>query len=174
MTADETVFTGRLIKLVLRDVVLQDGSRKRREIIVHPGAAAVLAVRNGGMGAEVLLVEQFRKAVERTTLEIPAGTLEENETPEECARRELLEETGYDAMRFEKLISFFPSPGYSNEVIHIFKATELRSVGDAELKPIFMPVEKVLAKIRSGEIKDGKTIIGILFLTQCIDALAGK
>lgn len=161
----ETIYEGRLLKIRLEDVALPDGRRKKREIVVHPGASAVLALRRKQSGEEVLFVEQFRKAVQRSTLEIPAGTLEAGETPESCARRELLEETGYSAERFEKLLSFFPSPGYSTEVIHIFKAEGLRKVEErSELKVRFLTLEDAISRIKRGEIMDGKTIIALMLL----------
>jgi len=161
----ETIYEGRLLKVRLEDVALPDGRRKKREIVVHPGASAVLALRRKQSGEEILFVEQFRKAVQRSTLEIPAGTLEAGETPESCAKRELLEETGYSAERFEKLLSFFPSPGYSTEVIHIFKAEGLRKVEErSELKVRFLTLEDAISRIKRGEIMDGKTIIALMLL----------
>ncbi|MCU4139485.1 MAG: 8-oxo-dGTP pyrophosphatase MutT and related house-cleaning NTP pyrophosphohydrolases [Methanophagales archaeon] len=169
----ETIYEGRLLKIRLEDVALPDGRRKKREIVVHPGASAVLALRRKQSGEEILFVEQFRKAVQRSTLEIPAGTLEAGETPESCARRELLEETGYSAERFEKLLSFFPSPGYSTEVIHIFKAEGLRKVEErSELKVRFLTLEDAISRIKRGEIMDGKTIIALMLLQ--IETASGK
>jgi len=169
----ETIYEGRLLKIRLEDVALPDGRRKKREIVVHPGASAVLALRRKQSGEEILFVEQFRKAVQRSTLEIPAGTLEAGETPESCAKRELLEETGYSAERFEKLLSFFPSPGYSTEVIHIFKVEGLRKVEErSELKVRFLTLEDAISRIKRGEIMDGKTIISLMLLQ--IETKSGK
>lgn len=154
------LYKGRVVQVRLDTVSLPNGRTKMREIVVHPGAVAIVPLVN----EKVLLVEQYRKAIERITLEIPAGTLEEGESPEECAKRELIEETGFNASQWDKLTSYFPSPGYSSEIIHIFKARGLEKVSDAEAElPIhYMDLEDVQTKIRTGEIKDSKTIIGVL------------
>ncbi|MDI6811380.1 MAG: NUDIX hydrolase [archaeon] len=154
------LYKGRVVQLRLDTVSLPNGRTKMREIVVHPGAVAIVPLVN----EKVLLVEQYRKAIERKTLEIPAGTLEEGESPEECAKRELIEETGFNASQWDKLTSYYPSPGYSSEIIHIFKARGLEKISDAEAElPIhYMDLEDVQTKIRTGEIKDSKTIIGVL------------
>jgi len=160
------IYKGKVVQLRVDTVSLPDGRRKIREIVVHPGAAAIVPLMNEGEGEdkEVLLVEQYRKAVESKTLEIPAGTLEEGESPEECAKRELIEETGFQASKLDKLIDFYPSPGFSSEIIHIFKASGLKKVSDvdAELSIRLVPLGELLTKIRNGKIKDGKTVIGVL------------
>jgi ADP-ribose pyrophosphatase len=154
------IYKGRVVNLRVDTVSLPDGRTKIREIVVHPGAAAIVPLMN----EEVLLVAQYRKAVERKTLEIPAGTLEEGESPEECAKREMIEETGFQASKLDKLIEYYPSPGFSSEIIHIFKASGLKKVSDAEaeLSITFVPLDELRAKIRTGEIKDGKTVMGVL------------
>lgn len=156
----EQIYAGRVVNLRVDTVSLPGGVRKRREIVAHPGAAAIVPIINEA----VLLVEQYRKAVERKTLEIPAGTLEVGESAEECAMRELIEETGFQAAKLDKLIEFYPSPGFSSEIIHIFKAIGLKRVSgaDAELPIHFVRLRELLMRIRSGEIKDGKTVIGVL------------
>ncbi|MGB2842777.1 MAG: NUDIX hydrolase [Halobacteriota archaeon] len=158
------IYEGRIVNLRVDTVSLPDGRTKLREIVVHPGAAAIVPLMN----EEVLLVEQYRKAVDSPTLEIPAGTIEEGESPEECAKRELIEETGFQATKLDKLIEFYPSPGFSSEIIHIFKASGLKKVSDAEAElPIkFVRLSELLMKIRKGEIKDGKTVIGVLMVTR--------
>ena len=165
----EQIYNGKVVQLRVDTVSLPDGRTKKREIVVHPGAAAIVALVNEGEGEgkEVLLVEQYRKAVESRTLEIPAGTLEEGESPEECARRELIEETGFQASKMDTLTEFYPSPGFSSEIIHIFKASGLREVsdGEAELPIKFVRLSELLMKIRNGEIKDGKTVIGVLMVS---------
>ncbi|MFZ2070553.1 MAG: NUDIX hydrolase [Halobacteriota archaeon] len=163
------IYHGRVIQLRVDTVSVPGGKTKQREIVVHPGAAAIVALKE----EEVLLVEQYRKAVESTTLEIPAGTLEAGESPEECASRELIEETGFQVSNIEKLVAFFPSPGFSSEVIHIFKASGLTKVPDyePELAILFLPLAELLARIRTGELKDGKTVIGVLMASAfCTDS----
>jgi ADP-ribose pyrophosphatase len=162
------IYNGKVVQLRVDTVSLPDGKTKIREIVVHPGAAAIVALMNDGEGEEkeVLLVEQYRKAVESKTLEIPAGTLEEGESPEDCASRELIEETGFQASKLDKLMEFYPSPGFSSEIIHIFVASGLKKVSNAEAElPIrFVPLSELLTKIRKGEVKDGKTVIGVLMV----------
>jgi ADP-ribose pyrophosphatase len=155
------LYKGKVVQLQLATVSLPNGRQKMREILVHPGAAAIVPVVNG----KVLLVEQYRTAVGRKTLEIPAGTLEKNESPEDCAKRELIEETGFSASQWDKVTAYYPSPGYSSELIHIFKASQLEKVSDieAELPLHHMELKDLQAKIRTGEIRDSKTIIGVLF-----------
>jgi ADP-ribose pyrophosphatase len=164
----EQIYNGKVVQLRVDTVSLPDGRTKIREIVVHPGAAAIVALMNDGEGEEkeVLLVEQYRKAVESKTLEIPAGTLEEGESPEDCASRELIEETGFQAAKLNKLVEFYPSPGFSSEIIHIFVASGLKKVSNAEAElPIrFVRLSELLTKIRKGEVKDGKTVIGVLMV----------
>ncbi len=154
------IYNGRVVQLRVDTISAPGGRTKQREVVVHPGAAAIVAFIN----EQVLLVEQYRKAVESKTLEIPAGTLEVGESPEECASRELIEETGFQAAQLDKLVAVFPSPGFSSETINIFKASGLTKVADveAELAIRFMDLNDLLDKIRNGEIKDGKTIIGVM------------
>ncbi|MGB2728255.1 MAG: NUDIX hydrolase [Halobacteriota archaeon] len=158
------IYEGRIVNLRVDTVSLPDGRTKLREIVVHPGAAAIVPLMN----EEVLLVEQYRKAVDSPTLEIPAGTIEEGESPEECAKRELIEETGFQASKLDKLIEYYPSPGFSSEMIHVFKASGLKKVSDAEaeLSITFVRLEELLAMIKRGEIKDSKTVIGVLMVTR--------
>lgn len=158
------IYKGRIVHLKVDSVSLPDGKTKKREIVVHPGAAAIVPLMDDG--ETVLLVEQYRKAVERKTLEIPAGILEEGESPEECANRELIEETGFQALKLDKLIEFYPSPGFSSEIIHIFKAIGLKKVSDAELPVKVMALNDLRAKIKKGEIRDGKTVIGVLMIAR--------
>ncbi|MBA7530391.1 Methanol dehydrogenase activator [subsurface metagenome] len=158
------IYEGKVVQLRVDTVSLPDGRTKLREIVVHPGAAAIVPLMN----EEVLLVEQYRKAIASPTLEIPAGTLEEGESPEECAKRELIEETGFQASKLDKLIEYYPSPGFSSEMIHVFKASGLKKVSDAEaeLSITFVRLEELLAMIKRGEVKDGKTVIGVLMVTR--------
>jgi ADP-ribose pyrophosphatase len=114
-----------------------------------------------------MLVKQYRYSVKDFVLEIPAGTIEKGETPEESIKRELQEEISYKPGKLEKLGWVYLTPGYSNEKIHLFKATELekakkKAEEDENIEVVKMKIEEALSKIRSGEIKDGKTVIAIL------------
>ncbi len=154
------LYKGKVVQLQLATVSLPNGRHKMREILVHPGAAAIVPWVN----EKVLLVEQYRTAVGRKTLEIPAGTLEKNESPEDCAKRELIEETGFSASQWDKVTAYYPSPGYSSEIIHVFKASQLETVSniEAELPIHYLELKDLQAKIRTGDIRDSKTIIGVL------------
>src|SRR5690606_966319 len=140
------------------------GSRVRQfKMVDHPGAAATLVVKDG----QVLLVEQYRPAAGRKMLEIPAGTIDRSEPPLECARRELQEETGYSAEDWESLGHIYPTPGYTNEVLHLFDASGLsqgaQHLGLGEdINLPWNPLEKVEEMIHPGEINDCKSSMAVL------------
>ncbi len=157
------LYNGKVFDVVLEKVTLPNGAIKDREIVRHHGAAAMVPLLDDG---RVVLIRQYRHAVGKFLWEIPAGTLEPGEEAIECARRELVEETGYEASSLEKLTEILPAPGYTDEHIHIFLATGLRSVGqelDDEISDL-QPTEfdKALEMITQGEIQDAKTIVGLL------------
>ncbi|MDJ0269965.1 MAG: NUDIX hydrolase [Aigarchaeota archaeon] len=163
--SSEVVFRGRVFSVV-RDRVRHGSREYVREVVVHPGAVAIIAMTGAG---ELLLVRQFRYPAGRYLVEIPAGTLEEGESPENCAMRELEEETGYKAGKIEKITEFFLAPGYSTERIHLFIAYELeRSTAspdvDEHITLLKARVEEALAMIEKGEIIDAKTIAALLYL----------
>ena len=118
----ERLYEGKVINLKVDDVSLPNGKQSKRELIEHPGAVAIIAVTDE---QKIIMVEQYRKALERSLVEIPAGKLEPGEAPETTAMRELEEETGYSAQKLEKLISFSTSPGFADEVVHLFLAVGL-------------------------------------------------
>jgi ADP-ribose pyrophosphatase len=165
--ASRTVYRGRVISLRVDDVRLPSGRVAQREVVEHPGAAAVVAVTDQD---EVVLVRQYRKAVGRELLEIPAGTLEAGETPLACARRELSEETGLAAGSLAPLVTFVPSPGVLTEEITVFLAQGLRPAAGAAraeeegLRVVRVPRERISGLIAAGEIRDAKTLIGLLLL----------
>ncbi len=136
----------------------------KREIIEHPGAAAILAFDEKG---KVILVNQHRFP-HGYVLEIPAGTLEKGEEPIECAYREIIEETGYSAKKMTKLISYFPSIGYNKEEIHIFVASgtkkkfELDLDNDEFITVVKMDIKKLISMIKNGKIIDSKTICAVM------------
>ncbi|HVJ48417.1 NUDIX hydrolase [Desulfitobacterium sp.] len=158
----ETIFQGRLLRLN-RDVVrLPNGAEATREVVIHPGAVAIVAME----GEELLLVKQYRYPIAQETLEIPAGKLESGETPEACAQRELREETGYQG-RLTYLGRFYTTPGFSNELIHLFSARDLVWAPLTADEDEFLGVERIpwveaIRKARNGEFQDAKTALGIL------------
>lgn len=157
-------FKGRVFTVEEHQVRLHDGQRAKREIVRHSGGACIVPIDFNG---NVYMVNQFRKPYDRMLLEIPAGKLEPNEDPLECARRELTEETGLTAQNIEWLSTVYPSPGYCDEILTIFIATGL-SQGDANPdQGEFITVQKVslseaLDMIDKGLIPDGKTQIGLM------------
>ncbi|HEX2621446.1 MAG TPA: NUDIX hydrolase [Phototrophicaceae bacterium] len=158
------IYSGRIVNLELHEVVLPDGKLGKREQIYHPGAAAVVALDEQ---QNILLVRQFRLAAKQITIEIPAGTLYPEEPPEECAAREMQEETGYKPGLLEPLGGFFVAPGYTTEYIHLFLATQLipsSLTGDQDefIEVLRMSFDDALRMIDAGEIIDGKTMTGIL------------
>ncbi len=169
----EQVFDGKMVKVFVDDVRLPDGREARWERVIHPGAVGMVPLLSDGT---IVLVRQYRHAVGKVLLEIPAGKLEEGEPPEACARRELAEEVGYRAGEMVKLAEFYNSPGYSDEYFHLFLARELEE-GQAEAEPdeFFqvetMHLEEAFDLISSGEVRDAKTVIGIT-LTKLL--LAGE
>lgn len=169
----EQVFDGKIVKVFVDDVRLPDGREARWERVIHPGAVGMVPLLSDGT---IVLVRQYRHAVGKVLLEIPAGKLEEGEPPEACARRELAEEVGYRAGEMVKLAEFYNSPGYSDEYFHLFLARELEE-GQAEAEPdeFFqvetMHLEEAFDLISSGEVRDAKTVIGIT-LTKLL--LAGE
>ena len=155
------VYAGRVLTLNVDEVGLPDGSHSRREVIHHSGGAAVLFVDEG----KVLLVKQFRYAYGREIFEIPAGKLNAGEAPQLAAARELEEETGYKA-EIVRLAEIYPTPGYTDEIIYIFLAKNAvhtaQKLDEGEFLNVkFIPIEKVVEMIDSGEINDAKTIVAI-------------
>jgi ADP-ribose pyrophosphatase len=160
-----TLHQGRIFKLVSENYTLENGVIADMDFIQHPGAAAMVPMLNR---EEVVLIKQYRHAIREFIWEIPAGTLDPQEAPIHCAKRELIEETGYSSNRWHQLGTITPLPGCSNERIHIFLATDLQPAKQAldkdELLNVHsMELKKALQLILSGEINDGKTI-SALFL----------
>lgn len=157
------IYTGKVITLNVDTVQLPNGVTVDLETIRHPGAAAVVPVKDDGM---VVLIRQFRHAAGGFIYEIPAGKLASGEDPLHCASRELEEEVGYRASTFELLSSIFTAPGFADEVIHVYKATGLTKGRqhldrDEVLDVIEMPLSEAITKIEDGTIRDGKTIVGL-------------
>jgi len=137
-----------------------------REVVEHPGAVAVLALNKNN---EVILVRQHRQPAGEVLLEIPAGKIEPNEDPLSCARREFIEETGLEAASWEELCCFYPSPGFCDEKIYLFRAEDLTNAVSATSDPeenisiVNIPISLTVEMISDGRIKDGKTIIALQF-----------
>ncbi|MEO8192311.1 MAG: NUDIX hydrolase [Gemmatimonadales bacterium] len=168
--ATKRVYTGRILSLDVDTVQFPNGSTGELEIIRHPGASAVVPFLDDPAGDDprVVLIRQYRYAAGGYVYEVPAGRLDPGESPESCARRELLEETGYSAVRVLEMTTFFTTPGFTDERIHLFAATELtegqsRLESDEILEIQPTQLSEALRMIRSGEIQDGKTMIALLF-----------
>lgn len=154
-------FNGRLIKVDLLKVELENGRDARREIVRHPGAVAVLCRRPDG---RFVFVRQFRKAIENELLEIVAGTREPDEGPFACARREVKEETGYKVVSLERLGCIYSAPGFCDEKIDVFFA-ELGRIGgrqrpdaDEQIAPVYLSAKQVRAMLAANKIRDAKTL----------------
>lgn len=155
------IYDGRILNLRVDEVLFPSGSVKPREVVEHKPAAAVLAVAEDG---GIYMVMQYRHAVDEDVLEIPAGIVEPGEDPLKTAQRELQEEVGLISSRIEKALEFYSSPGYSTEKIFLYYATDMKESklpedDDEYLSVVKIPPEKVGRMIRSGEIKDAKTIM---------------
>lgn len=165
--ADEVrnVFKGRVLTLNLEKVTLPNGRVAELEIAHHPGGAAVVALDDAG---RVCLLRQYRHAAGGWVREIPAGKLDGGEPPLQCAQRELAEEAGVRAARWDKLGEYLSSPGVLTEVIHVYLARELASVGAAPedhevLEVEWLPLRDALQLAASGGLRDGKSLVGLFW-----------
>jgi ADP-ribose pyrophosphatase len=170
LVGSSRVYSGRVISLDVDRVRFPDGTIGELEIIRHPGASAIVPFLTDPAGddPQVLLLKQYRYAAGGTLYEIPAGRLEPDESPETCARRELLEETGCTAASLVPLTSMFTTPGFTDERIHLFLATglvrgESRREADEFIEIETVPLSTALEMVRRGEIQDAKTALGLLF-----------
>lgn len=166
----ETKFSGKIIRVDQGTVRLDDGREAQREVMVHPGGVGVLPV----LGDAVVLVRQFRIAVGRDMLEIPAGKFEAGDTAEQRALAELEEETGYTAGRLEPIGRMYPSVGILTEALHLFLAFELSPVPprpewDEQIEVVTMPLDEVRAGLRSHTFEDGKTRVALHALMDRLD-----
>ncbi len=163
LLSTKRVYSGKVLKLDLDTVALPNGRTTELEILRHPGASAVVPLKEDG---RVVLIRQLRHATGGFIYEIPAGKLDPQEDPRVCAARELEEEVGYCAGHLELLTSIWTAPGFTDEVIHIFLGTNLE-VGeqnldqDEVLEIVEWPLEEAISKIQDGTIRDAKTIIGL-------------
>ena len=165
------LYSGRIINLDMDEVRFPNGSTGELEMVRHPGAAAVVPFLSDPAGddPQILLLKQYRYAAEDYLYEVPAGRLDPGEDPADCARRELREETGCSAERVEHLLTFYTTPGFTDEKIHLFMATGLVHGEHAREHDEFievetMPISRALGLVERGEISDSKTIVALLFV----------
>lgn len=161
-----TIFSGRIIDLVVKDVELPNGKMSKREIIKHPGAVAVIAITEE---KKILLINQFRKPLDKMIVEIPAGKLEKGEDPLECGKRELEEETGYKSDNLEFVMSFYTSPGFADEIIYIYftdkiELGEINRDEDEFIDVIEVTLAEAEQLIEDQIIHDAKTVFAIQYL----------
>lgn len=160
----QILFTARRFQVVEHAQSLHNGQTVTRHVVVHPGAVAIIPLLPDN---QVCLIRNYRVAVGKTLVELPAGTMDRDEPPAETAIRELREETGYTAARWHKLPSFFMSPGILNERMHLFVAEGLTAGATArepgeDIDNLIVPWPEALAMVERGDIEDAKTLVGIL------------
>lgn len=169
----KVIHSGKVFNTIVDEIEYDSGHHAVREVAEHPGGAVVLPLLGDG---RIVFVYQHRYPLDRSLYELPAGKLEPNEPPEECARRELEEETGYKASKLEKLTAIFTSPGFCTEKLHIFLARDLRTgkqqleEGEQGLKLKFIPFREAFRMVETNEIVDAKTIVGLFFLQNMFRA----
>ncbi len=166
-----TVHRGRVFNLIKENATLDNGVTTDMEFVEHPGATAVIPMLNE---SRVLLLKQYRHALKEYIWEIPAGTLDPQESVINCAKRELIEETGYSADQWQKLAEITPVPGYSDERIHIFLATELQPAEqnldtDEIINVHEVEYSEAIEMIKTGEIQDAKSIAGLYLAINLIE-----
>jgi len=164
-----TIHQGRVIRLLSENVTLPNGVTTELDLVRHPGASAIVALTPQ---RELLLLDQYRHAVGTRLWEIPAGTLHPGEPPLDCARRELTEETGFKAQVWQALGTIVPVPGYSDERIHLFLATDLVPAAqdldaDEVLEVHAVPLPEVWEMVKKGRIQDAKTLCGLTLAFGC-------
>ncbi|MEH6943028.1 NUDIX hydrolase [Bacillus sp. JJ722] len=164
----ESIYNGRVISLQVDEVELPNGEKGKRELVKHPGAVAIIAITQDN---KIVMVEQYRKALERSIIEIPAGKLELGEEPVVTAIRELEEETGYVSESMEHIVSFYTSPGFADELLHVFVAKGLKKKEDAAscdedefVEVLEIDLEEAQTYIKEQKIYDAKTVYAVQYL----------
>ncbi len=168
--SEQHIYTGNIIKVEKVTVTLPNGKLATRDIVRHPGASAVIPLNEDG---ELYMVRQFRKPLNAVSLEIPAGKLDAGEDPAVCAARELKEETGLTSHQITHMASVHSTPGFSDEILHIYAAVGLNEGESCADEDEFIsaekyPVAELIDKVFSGEITDAKSIIGIFLADKII------
>lgn len=168
----QILYRGKVFDHQVDEIKYDSGNIGIREIAIHPGGAVVVPIKDDG---KIILVKQFRYPLQKTLIELPAGKLDKNEDPLNCAVRELEEETGYKAKDFTKLGAIYTAPGYCTEILHIYKAVGLtegkhnREEGEQGMELLELTEEEIVNMILCGEINDAKTIAGIFYLQKQTD-----
>jgi ADP-ribose pyrophosphatase len=171
--SSKTVFHGRVFHVTRDKVKEPNGITAIREVIRHSGSVVILAVDRSGSEPRVLLERQYRYAAQDYMLELPAGRIDPGETALYGGKRELLEETGYTARKWTKALFFYPSPGFLEETMTIFLAENLKPgiaqpEADEVIEHHLVPLSEVIRLINTGRIRDGKTIAGVLWLSETL------
>lgn len=169
--SSQLLHKGKVVNLRIDSVELPNGKIASREVVEHVGAVAVVPITDN---EEVLMVRQYRHPVGEILLEIPAGKLDSGENSDQCAARELLEETGMVAADIRRMFSIYSSPGFCDEILHIYIARNLTDQGqqldeDEFLEVEKIPLKKTLEMIFSGQVKDAKTIAALLVVKNLLD-----
>src|SRR5579884_1501870 len=162
--SSETVYSGSLISVRRDEVRLPDGRTTAREIVVHPDVVAMVPILPDN---RIVFVRQYRKAVDRVLLEVPAGGIDPGETPEDAVRREMKEETGYGVGQMRRLAGFYTSPGFTTEFMYLYEVFDL-APGTAteendELEVVTLNMDEAWSRVRAGEIADAKTLLALQF-----------
>jgi len=160
----KTIWRGQAVNFDVDTVRLPDGKLATREYISHPGAVGVVPFLDKDT---IVMVRQYRHPVGEVTLELPAGKIDPRESILTCIKRELAEETGFTASKFKPLIRYWPTPAFANEVLHLYTATGLKAGKvnadeDEFIETVIMPFKKAVNLVRSGKIRDSKTVVGLL------------
>lgn len=166
----QRIYDGKVVNLRIDTVELPDGRHAKREIVEHTGAVAIVPLLDT---TKVVMVKQYRQPAGQVLLEIPAGSMDRDEDPETCASRELMEEIGYAPGKLTRMFSTYLAPGYSEEMLHTFLAEDLtpkRADMDADefIEVVTVELEDAVEMIRSGEIKDAKTVCGLLMAQRIV------
>jgi ADP-ribose pyrophosphatase len=169
------IHKGRIIDVHQDEIEVRPGLVVKRDVVEHPGAVVILPIDSEG---RILWITQYRYAAKRSLLELPAGTLEEGEEPEACARREIVEEVGFAASDWRRLGGFYSAPGFCSEYLHAFLATGLtedyaEGDEDEDISVLPLTLDETMSRIEAGEIEDAKSIATLLLYLRRTNSTAG-
>lgn len=167
-TKSEKVFGGEIISLRLDTLEHPNGEQTTREVVEHNGGVVIACQPSAD---EVILINQYRYPMDEELIELPAGRIDKGEDPFLAAKRELAEETGYEALSWQELAQMYSAPGFCNELLYLYKATDLKFVGknldpDEETEVVIVSLTEAWSLVQSGKIRDAKTIAGLGLLRQ--------